>query len=155
MPRIFSFEREIYATLSLMPLSVRRKLDLSGLKLSLDGWQAMSAADRRALAEAEVDDEASVAAFTAALREAVQRAGAALQPLAPLGRAPWRSPSVPPALAARLVEVGALLPDAVWSGLDDEARYVLLHLGARGSDEHRARLRTALLELGVGGCPPG
>ena len=63
MPRIFSFERELYATLSLMPLAVRRKLDLAGVKLSRRGWQAMPAAARRALAEVDVADEASLAAL--------------------------------------------------------------------------------------------
>jgi hypothetical protein len=150
MPRIFSFERELYATLSLMPLSVRRKLDLAGLKLSLEGWQSLSGADRRALAEAEVEDDASVAAFTTALREAAARAGATLQPLPQSAAPPWRSRSVPPALAARVVEMGVSLPSAVWSGLDDDARFALVHLGAKRSDEHGARLLSALQELGIG-----
>ncbi len=74
MPRIFSFERELHATLDLMPLAIRRKLDLAGVKLSLDGWQAMAIADRRALVEAEVGDDASLAAFAASLRAAAERA---------------------------------------------------------------------------------
>jgi hypothetical protein len=138
LPRIFSFERELYATLELMPLGVRRKLDLAGVKLSLAGWQALPLTDRRALAEAEVDDEAQVAAFARALREAADRAGARLDPLPP-APCPWRAPSVPPELQARL-------DGEAWAALDDEARYALLHL-ARGP--HEERLRAALVELGL------
>ncbi len=107
----------------------------------------MPEADRRALVEAEVGDDASVAAFSAALRAAAGWAGAALRPLPPLDPPPWRSPEVPGVVAARLAEIGASLSDAAWSALDDDARYALLHLSVRDSDEHRARLRAALTEL--------
>jgi hypothetical protein len=143
MPRIFSFEREMYATLELVPLAVRRKLDLSGLKISLAGWQALPMADRRALVEAEVDDAASVARFTASLRAAAARSGVELRTIAVPSPPPWRVPAAPEAVKARL-------DDEAWARLDDEARYAVLHLAARRSDEHEARLAAALVELGLG-----
>lgn len=141
MPRIFSFEREVYTTLELIPLSVRRKLDLAGVKLSLRGWQAMPETDRRALVAA---DEG----FASALEVAAERAGVALRPI-PVEPPRWRSPAVPTALRAALDALGRPLGDAAWAGLDDEARYVLCHLAGRDSEEQRARLRVALTELGV------
>jgi len=147
MPRIFSFERELLATLDLMPLAVRRKLDLAGLKLSLEGWQALPIADRRALAGAEVDDEAGQVAFAGTLRAASERAGVALKPLPRPEAFPWRAPALPTAVRARLGELGVELGDAAWAGLDDEARFALLHL----SDPRREleRLRAALVDLGL------
>jgi len=145
MPRLLSFERELYATLDLMPFTVRRKLDLAGLKLSLAGWQALPIASRRALADAEVDDDASVAAFTASLRAAAERVSALLQPLAAPGPPPWRVPTVPPAVQTRLLELGVRLENPSWAALDDEARYALLKL----SERHPEHLGTALVELGL------
>jgi hypothetical protein len=147
MDRIFSFERELHATLDLMPLAVRRKLDLAGLKLSLAGWQSLPLADRRALAGAVVDDDASVAAFTAVLRMAAERAGAALDPLPAPGAAPWRAPTVPPALRARLLDLPSALDDAAWARLPDEIRYVLFKLAEKKRDPDR--LHEALIELGL------
>jgi len=147
MPRIFSFERELYATLDLIPLAVRRKLDLAGVKLSLAGWQALPIADRRALAGATVDDGASVAAFAAMLRAGTLCAGAALDPLPPAGAPRWRSPAVPAALRARLEELGAPLDDGTWAALDDEARYALLTLSEKRREPER--LGAALVELGL------
>jgi hypothetical protein len=141
MPRIFSFEREVYATLDLIPLGVRRKLDLAGVKLSLAGWQALPLADRRALAEAEVGDEASIVAFGTMLREAAGRAGARLDPL-PAGPHPWRVAAVPP-------ELGGRVGDEAWAALDDEARHALLLLARGGSAAREERLRVALAELGL------
>jgi hypothetical protein len=147
MPRVFSFERELYATLDLMPLTVRRKLDLAGLKLPLAGWQALPLDERRALALVAVEDEASVAAFAATLREVAARAGARLDPLPP-AEPPWRTREVP----ARVREAlgGTLddaLDDATWAGLDDEARFALVHLA--GKRREPAQLRAALVELGL------
>jgi hypothetical protein len=151
MARIFSFERELYATLDLVPLAVRRRLDLAGLKISLAGWQALPDVDRRALADAAasgVDDDASVTAFAETLRAAAARAGVTLAHLPlPAGHWPWRGPTVPPVLGARLVELQATLDDATWSSLSDEDRYVLLKL-ADAKREHE-RLRAALVELGL------
>jgi hypothetical protein len=167
MPRLFSFEREVHATLDLMPFTVRRKLDLAGLKLSLAGWQTLPIADRRALTDAEVDDDASVASFAAALRAAAARVDAPLAPLPSRGLPPWRETTVPIVVAARLLELGAPIADAAWAALDDEARYALLNLsekrrergapigtgaaeaGAPGPAPHPERLRAALVELGL------
>jgi hypothetical protein len=145
---LFSFERELYAALDFMPLDVRRKLDLAGIKISLDGWRSLPLGDRRALAAAADD------AFGPALLASASRSGAAVAPLAAQGSPPWRSPAVPPALAARLAELEASLPDAAWAGLADGARYVLLRLASSPRDD--GRLRAALGELGIAcGAPPG
>ena len=145
---VFSFERDLYATLDLVPLDVRRKLDLAGLKLSLEGWRALPLADRRALAEAADD------AFAPALGAAAARAGAALASLPASGPPPWRAPAVPAPLRDKLAELGAALSDAAWAGLPDGARYVLHKLSEKPRDD--GRLRAALAELGIaGGTLPG
>ena len=143
MARTFSFERD--PALTFLPLSVRRKLDLAGLKLSLAGWQALPLADRSALVDADVDDDTS-AAFAAALHAAAARAGVALEPLpSPTGPWPWRAPAVPPTLAARLADLRLALDDAAWAALPDEDRYALLKLA--GAKREPERLRDALAEI--------
>src|ERR1700704_5897788 len=97
MPRVFSFEAELWEALDLVPLAVRRKLDLAEQKLSLDGWQALSLDARRALRDAEPSG------FPALLGACAARAGAALSPLPlPEGGPPWRSAAVPEVVRARL-----------------------------------------------------
>jgi hypothetical protein len=139
MARIFSFESDLYATLAFVPLAVRRKLDLAGRKISLEGWRALALEDRRALADAPVDDD-GVRAFAEALGAAAARAGVSLRSIA-AGEPVWRGADVPAPLRARIAG------DA-WRGLDDEIRYVLLKLAeARREPE---RLDAALAELGLG-----
>jgi hypothetical protein len=139
--RAFSFERDVLASLELLPLCVRRKLDLAQLKLSLQGWQALALADRRALAAMQVR------AFEGVLRAAASRAGAGLSPIADAAPPAWRAPFVPDGVRARALELGARLDDRAWSGLDDDARFALVHLAKdRRRDD---RMRLALVELGL------
>ncbi len=144
MTRILSFERELYQTLDLIPLAVRRCLDLAGLKLSLAGWQAMPLDDRRALVAARVTDDASLAAFVALLHAAAARAGASLSPLPRGPEAGFRAPSAEATVAARLAEIGLSLPAGAWARLDDEARYLLASCAKKGDPD---RLRAAAAEL--------
>jgi hypothetical protein len=45
----FSYEAEFYSSLSRIPLHVRMKLDLTGIKISLKEWLAFDFAERAAL----------------------------------------------------------------------------------------------------------
>lgn len=135
--RILSFEKALYEALDFIPLGVRRKLDLAGRKLSLEGWRRIDVAARRALAGAEVSDEASLAAFARALEEAASSAGVELTALALEGAPRWRSASVPAPVAARLAEQGAALDDDAWRALDDEARYLLTALAEKRREPER------------------
>ena len=73
----------------------------------------------------------------------------AIEPLGPAPDPfPWQTATVPAPVQARLDAAGAPLEEAVWSSLDDEARYVLLKLAE--SKREGGRLLTALAELGIG-----
>jgi hypothetical protein len=146
MGTMFSFEQEMHATLDLMPFAVRRKLDLAGLKLSLEGWKALPLDDRRALRDAHVETAAEVAAFADLLRSAAARAGASLTPLFDVpAEPPWRTRTVPVSLRARVEALGATLGDALWAALDDEDRYVLFRLAEKKREPER--LLAALREV--------
>ena len=136
MGRTLSFEREDHATLVFVPLGVRRKLDLAGLKVSLEGWRALPLADRVALRDLPVDDAAGERAFAALLRASAARAGVLLSELGAASPA-WRSASVPGPVGARLAGLGASLEDAGWAALDDEARYLLLKLAEKTREPER------------------
>jgi hypothetical protein len=150
MARTFSFEREILESLELVPLTVRRKLDLARIKLSLEGWQALSIADRRALVEAQVEgaeDEASVFAFERLVIAAAERAGVTVAKLAAEAQHPWRAKAAPDAVRAKLAELGVSLDAATWASLDDDARFALVHFAKDARREDR--LRAAIVELGL------
>lgn len=53
----FRFESEFYPELSRLPLDVRRKLDLTGIKISLKEWLAFDFTERAALCHLPVESD--------------------------------------------------------------------------------------------------
>jgi hypothetical protein len=136
-------EGDLHRTLEFIPLAVRRKLDLAGLKLSLKAWTAMTRAERLAVCHLPVDGEGDLEIYREALTGFAERAG---HPVAPLeggsvDPAAWSAARIPATVAARAPN----LMLSQWSALPEEARYVLFRLAeARRSPE---KLDAALREL--------
>jgi len=145
----FEFEGEVHASLDCVPLTVRRKLDLAGVKISLDGWQRLARTERLSLCHLPVDSDGDLAVYREVMAGFCERNGVATKPLHdPMvdGRQ-WNEPAVPSPLRERARTLGAALDDARWSALDEESRYALLKL----ADPKRTpeKLQAALIELGL------
>jgi hypothetical protein len=135
MFRRFDFEKDLYETLEFVPLSVRRKLDLAGVKLHLNEWQALSRAERLVICHfpvASFEEREVLAAF---LREAVKtRAGTEIATMKPaLGDAAPESAQAPPEVARLMAELK--LPQERWSLLDPDERFALARLARGGADK--------------------
>jgi hypothetical protein len=137
----FELEGDLHRTLEFIPLAVRRKLDLAGLKLSLKGWTAFSRAERLAVCHLPVDGPGDLDVYREALAGFAERAGhpVALLEGGPIDARAWGASRIPDTVAARAPALSA----AQWSALPDEARYVLLRLAEprRGPEKLDAALR--------------
>ena len=158
MYKRFAFEGEVHQSLSCVPLTVRRKLDLAGMKISLDGWQRLPREERMALCHLPVDGPDELTTYQEIMRGFCDRHGVECKPLTGVdeARRSWSGPDIPEAVAARVGELGLALAPAAWRALDEESRYALLKL----SDPRQAaaKLRAVLAELGLvplGGETPG
>jgi hypothetical protein len=152
MYKPFAFEGEVHQSLSCVPLTVRRKLDVAGLKISLDGWQTLTREERLALCHLPVDSDAEVAVYHEVMRGFCARHDVPLKPLTDVqvhGRT-WNTDEIPPPVLGRLREVGRDLPVAAWRVLDEESRYALLKLA--DPKQAVAKFQAALSELGF--APP-
>jgi hypothetical protein len=146
----FQFEGDVHQSLDCVPLSVRRRLDLAALKISLAGWQELSRAERLALCHLPTESEADLAVYREVMLAFCAARGVTLKPLPASARA-WDAPEAPPELRARLDELAVALPPALWRALEEDARYALVKL----ADPQRepAKLRAALVELGLASGP--
>jgi hypothetical protein len=151
MYKRFDFEGDIHDSLDCVPLSVRRKLDLAALKISLEGWQALTHAERLALCHLPVDSALELGVYIDVMKAFCARANVPLKPLADPAAAAraWNAPELPELLVERLRALGAtsVLPAERWRALDEESRYALLKL----SDPKRnpLKLPSLLVELGL------
>ena len=132
-------------TLVLLPMAARRALDLTGLKLSLEGWQSLSLPDRRQLVVQGASDHVDVAAVSAL----AQAAAPAPEPIAP--KLDLEEHAVPEHVLQAL-GTECPLPPGTWSSLSPLDRYVLAKVCERPRE---GRVRTAYQQIvGESGLSP-
>jgi hypothetical protein len=140
-PGIYVFDAAD-ARLTLMPMAVRRALDVSGVHLSLRGWQTLSLLARRELVQLGAAERVEVPQVLSTLRgcETEQRAVLVLhEPDVALGPCD----ELLGALQEQALQEQALT-SARWQSLRALDRYVLTSLARRGKLE---RLTEALAEI--------
>jgi hypothetical protein len=144
--RCFAFEADFTADLRCIPMAVRRKLDLAGVKLKLQHWGELSEEERSALL-AWPDDPARIEQLRLHLLQ--RTAGLSPGRAKELPRAstePWQQAATPPAvLTASCAQLGLTLRSGGWAELDELQRFALVKLSHPGH-EHR-NLPRALAEF--------
>lgn len=128
----FRFESEIYPTLSRVPLHVRMKLDLTGVKISLKSWLGFSMEERTVLCHlpAQTDEERKV--FSSYLDFLSRRHfGEEVALVVPAADPPWEERGrIPEPVQAKGREAGRPVTLEEWSQWHPCQRYALLKLSA-------------------------
>jgi hypothetical protein len=122
----YQYEAEFYPTLSRLPLDVRRKLDLTGTKLSLKDWQDFSIEERTILCHLPVDtaDEAqALSQFVDYLSR--RHCGKATEKIAPLDPMLWQPSSVPQSVIERSTVLDQPVTLNEWRQWPSHDRYAL------------------------------
>jgi len=149
MGRVFAFEGENNVTLEWMPLDVRRKSDLAGVRLSLAAWQALPRDDRALLVSTEIASAAEVEAYRSLATKLGEKAIGKVETLVPVpfDARPWTTDAARDEVVHRAHACGLTVDPARWHALDDGARYALFRLADPKKSEDK--LRAALSELGL------
>jgi hypothetical protein len=144
----FGFEADFSADLRCIPMAVRRKLDLAGVKLKLQHWSELADAERADLL-AWADDPRAIETLREHLlaRSASLSAGQAKELPRPSNQ-PWQQTlELPEVLAASCHQLGLPLRSEGWAQLNELQRFALVKLSHPGH-EHR-NLPRALAEFGL------
>ncbi|MDP3274217.1 MAG: nitrate reductase associated protein [Deltaproteobacteria bacterium] len=147
MFRSFAFEEDMRETLTMIPLAVRRKLDLAGLKIGRADWESLPYVEREVLCHLPVDEDLEVRIYRDALVHFASRASISLTAIEPheRDRSQWSGDRVPTIVQARLSTTHLRLTHA-WSALDDEARYCVYKYAQ--PEKREERFVALVLELG-------
>ena len=146
--RCFGFEADFIADLRCIPMAVRRKLDLAGVKLKLVHWHALNDPERRELL-LWPDDREAIDRLSAWLiaRTTTMSAGTAGSLPAAVDQ-DWQQAVRPPQrLLDSCHQLDLKLPEEGWGRLDELQRFALVKLSHPGH-EHR-NLPRALQEFGL------
>lgn len=150
---IFEFERDFADSLRCVPMAVRLKLDLCGVKLSLRQWSRFTTQDRLNLLQVPCDESNEVDAFNENLRGLIDlRCDEPVKILSEdISAAAWRDePSVPRVITDYARSIGIAPPtDRQWHGLSQLKRFALFKLTR---DKHEnINFLPALHEFGLVG----
>jgi len=133
----FGFEADFLTDLRCIPMAVRRKLDLAGVKLKLVQWHGLEQEERQRLV-AWGDGAAALAQLRQWLLErSRQLPQGPAQPLEPARGCDWQqAATTPPVLQQACDQLGLRLRPGVWGELEELQRFALVKLSHPGH-EHR------------------
>jgi hypothetical protein len=136
MFRRYRHEADIYPSLGRIPLHVRMKLDLTGIKISLKDWLAFSFEERTVLCHLPIDTEEEKRAYSAYLDFlSRQYHGAPAATTAAMSSSLWDvSDRVPTAVAERSAARSAPVKVEEWRSWDYDQRYALYKTAISKSD---------------------
>lgn len=123
----FRYEAQDHPNLDRLPLYVRMKLDVTGVKLSLSDWLAFSFEERSAICHLpaeQADEQEAFKGFLQFLCGKYRGAPACLLP--PVDPSPWESiRQIPAPVVERIHGNGSAVSLEEWSGWTSFQRYAL------------------------------
>jgi len=152
--QLFAFESDFVATLRCIPMAVRLKLDVCGIKLTLRQWSRFARSDREILLTMRCGSRGEVEAYRAEVVDlVVSRAGEAAKPLAePVWRHWERLDRVPTAVVDHATSLGLSPPSrSQWAALTSLQRFTLIKLTRDNHDN--VNFAPAMREFGLARAP--
>jgi len=149
MAFLFQFEANSEERHLCIPMEVRLKLDLCGVKLQVSQWQTLSQSQQDVLGDLPFATGEQLERFRMAVKEAVlESSGIPAADLPVATNPPWEDrTTIPARLQAKALESECLLNPEQWAALTSLQRFALLKL-VRPGHENRNFL-PALREFGL------
>jgi hypothetical protein len=142
----FSFEQDFVGSWRCIPLCVRRKLDLIGLKLKLSHWLELSQAQRQQLVDWPDQADALDQLRAQLLTWTRPMADGEAKPLPTAVAEPWQlQERVPDEVQRAATQRAVALGNEQWGALGELERFALCKLARPGHDHHN--LGAAFAEL--------
>ncbi len=135
----YNFESEIYPSLSLIPLHVRMKLDITGSKISLKTWLVFSMEERWVLCHLPVETEEEGENFSSYLAFLTRRyVGEKLARVQAVTNPPWEdSGQVPDSVRAKCDGIDRPVTLEEWSQWNAYQRFALSKLSVSTNEPEK------------------
>lgn len=148
--QMFAFESDFVATLRCVPMAVRLKLDLCGIKLTLRQWSRFTRAERRNRLLAACKARSEISAYRATLTALIaRRTGGVASPLAQAPCGQWDVAHRLPVTVADYARSVGLPPPTLrqWASLSRLQRFALIKLTRDNHDN--VNFAPAMAEFGL------
>jgi len=122
----YAYEAEHYPTLGRLPVDVRRKLDITGIKISLKGWLAIGLEERAVLCHLPCESAEEQQVFTTYLDFLASKyLGRPTDKTEPMDSALWSEAAVPNAVTQKSSSLGPAITASEWRNWPSHHRYAL------------------------------
>lgn len=122
----YDYEAEFYPNLSRLPLDLRRKLDVTGIKISLKDWLAISLEERNVFCHLPCENAEELQVFATYLDFLIGKyLGKASEKTEPMDSTLWGEAAVPDAVAQQCSSLGLAVTLAEWRNWPSHHRYAL------------------------------
>jgi len=122
----YDYEAEYYPNLSRLPLDLRRKLDLTGIKISLRDWLAFALEERTILCHFPCESEEERQVFKTYMDFlAGKYLGKPTEKTAAMNSSLWSGSAVPQVVALNSSTLGSLVSADEWRRWQSHHRYAL------------------------------
>lgn len=144
-PNLFQFESDYSSDLHFIPLVIRHRLDVSGLKVGLEAWLKIPLTERKILVGLPFESEADFKNFTEQLSQlTLQWFGQAPKLIIPLSQTLWSaSNEIAASILNRCESITQSKLTVNWKHLNELQRYALYKLSTskRQADEFEKALQ--------------
>ncbi|NMG19172.1 nitrate reductase associated protein [Brasilonema bromeliae] len=132
----FEFEADFVDSLRCIPMQVRQKLDISGIKLKLSDWSHLTKDEREALVELPCSTESEIQTYKEYLQNLIlQRTGTPPAELPIEPHPAWLDANtLPTNLQEKAREFGVTLSPQQWAELTSLQRFALIKLSRPGHE---------------------
>ena len=136
MTDFFQFEADFVDSLRCIPMQVRCKLDICGIKLKLSDWNQMTTDERQALVELPCTTKTEIQSYREYIEQLIiQRTGIPTTKLPIEPHPAWLdSATVPASLQEKAQEIGVTLTQQNWAALAPLQRFALIKLSQPGHE---------------------
>jgi hypothetical protein len=145
--RYFKFESDFVDTLRCIPMCVRHKLDLAGVKLKLNEWSKLAQSEREYIASLHLNSRAEIQTFRNVVVILTRITSGAMPSLMDPVTPDWNSTEIPDQVAEKAVSLGVTVSPEAWRNLGELPRFALMKLSRPGHEGKN--FVPALEEFGV------
>lgn len=134
----FAFEADFVQSLRCIPMQVRLKLDLCGIKLKLAQWHQLQALDRQILVDEPCETLEQIQAYRWRLQQLViDRTGEAATELSVDPDPAWANlTAIPEGIQTQATKAGIEITLHQWAELRQDQRFALVKLSRSHHENH-------------------
>ncbi len=137
MTQFFDFEQDFIQSMRCIPMVMRYKLDMSGVKMKLDHWGKFDEADKQKFVELPCDTAEEAQIYHSELQALIESKTGAKAKVLDIPKNPlWQQPKIPSQVLEKAESCEVTISQEQWQSLSYLQRFALIKLSRPSHENH-------------------